>query len=76
MTKKDSDGSVLVRFAHTRDAEDNPVAIERESGLGVFCYEYDAASNRTLLRHCETGAVKLTQAGMPYVVDDFRVAVI
>jgi len=41
VTKKDSDGSVLVRFAYTRDAVGNPIAIERESGLGVFYYEYD-----------------------------------
>jgi YD repeat-containing protein len=41
VTKKDADASVLVRFAYTRDAEGNPIAIERESGLGVFYYEYD-----------------------------------
>ena len=79
ITKKDADGSVLVRFAYSRDAAGNPIAIERESGLGVFYYEYDqlqrlsyegqfvsavrqyenyyeyeAAGNRTLLRHGET----------------------
>lgn len=36
------DAPVLVRFAYTRDAAGNPIAIERESGLGVFYYEYDA----------------------------------
>ena len=41
VTKKDSDGSVLVRFAYTRDAAGNPIAIERESGLGAFYYAYD-----------------------------------
>ena len=41
VTKKDADASVLVRFAYTRDAAGNPIAIERESGLGVFYYEYD-----------------------------------
>jgi RHS repeat-associated protein len=85
VTKKDTDGSVLVRFAYTRDASGDPIAIERESGLGVFYYEYDAlqrlgyegqfvdaareyenyyeydaAGNRTLLRHGETGAENLT----------------
>ncbi len=39
VTKKDSDGSVLVKFAYTRDAEGNPIAIERESGLGVYYWE-------------------------------------
>jgi len=82
---KDADASVLVRFAYTRDAGGNPIAIERESGLGVFYYaydqlqrlayegqfvsaarqyenyyEYDAAGNRSLLRHGETGAEDLT----------------
>ncbi len=33
---KNSDASVLVRFAYTRDAAGNPIAIERESGLGTF----------------------------------------
>ena len=42
VTRKNADGSVLVRFAYTRDAAGNPIAIERESGLGVFYYEYDA----------------------------------
>jgi RHS repeat-associated protein len=42
VTKKDADASVLVRFAYTRDAAGNPIAIERESGLGVFYYAYDA----------------------------------
>jgi len=42
VTVKDADSSVLVRFAYTRDAAGNPVAIERESGLGTFYYEYDA----------------------------------
>ena len=42
VTVKDSDTSVLVRFAYTRDAAGNPISIERESGLGVFYYEYDA----------------------------------
>ncbi len=76
---KNADSSVLVRFAYTRDAAGNPIAIERESGLGVYYYEYDAlqrlayegqfvdaareyenyyeydaAGNRTLLRHGET----------------------
>jgi len=85
MTKKDADASVLVRFAYTRDAAGNPLAIERESGLGTFYYqydalqrlsyegqfvsdtrqyenyyEYDAAGNRTLLRHGETAAENLT----------------
>ena len=32
---------VLVRFAYTRDAAGNPIAIERESGLGLYYYEYD-----------------------------------
>ncbi len=41
VTKKDADGSVLVKFAYTRDAGGNPTAIERESGLGVYYYEYD-----------------------------------
>lgn len=41
MKKKGADGSVLVRFAYTRDAAGNPIAIERESGLGVFYYEHD-----------------------------------
>ena len=36
VTKVDSDGSVLVKFAYTRDAGGNPIAIERESGLGVW----------------------------------------
>jgi len=40
VTVKDADSSVLVRFAYTRDAAGNPIAIERESGLGVFYYEY------------------------------------
>ncbi len=31
-----------MRFAYTRDAAGNPIAIERESGLGIFYYEYDA----------------------------------
>ncbi len=100
VTKKDADGSVLVRFAYTRDAGGNPVSVEREPALGVYYYEYDAlqrlayegqfiaaarqyedyseydlAGNRTLLRHGETAAENLTQAAMPYVVDDFRVAV-
>ena len=39
---KDAGGSELVRFAYTRDAGGNPIAIERESGLGVFYYAYDA----------------------------------
>jgi len=39
---KEADNSVLVRFAYTRDAGGNPIAIERESGLGVFYYAYDA----------------------------------
>ena len=39
---KNADTSVLVRFAYTRDAAGNPIAIERESGLGVYYYEYDA----------------------------------
>ena len=42
VTVKDADTSVLVRFAYTRDAAGNPAAIERESGLGTFYYEYDA----------------------------------
>ena len=42
VTVKDSDTSVLVRFAYTRDAAGNPISIERESGLGVFYYQYDA----------------------------------
>ena len=33
---------MLVQFAYTRDAAGNPIAIERESGLGAFYYEYDA----------------------------------
>ncbi len=41
---KDADSSVLVRFAYTRDAAGNPIAIERESGLGVFYYEYPSTS--------------------------------
>ena len=82
---KNADTSVLVRFAYTRDAAGNPIAIERESGLGVYYYEYDAlqrlayegqfvdaareyenyyeydaAGNRTLLRHGETDAEDLT----------------
>jgi RHS repeat-associated protein len=85
VTRKDADGSVLVRFAYTRDAAGNPIAIEREPALGSFYYEYDAlqrlscegqfvsgareyenyyeydaAGNRTLLRHGETGAENLT----------------
>ena len=44
VTKKDSDGSVLVKFAYTRDAEGNPSAIERESGLGVYYYECDVVA--------------------------------
>ena len=85
VTVKNADASVLVRFAYTRDAAGNPIAIERESGLGVYYYEYDAlqrlayegqfvdavrqyenyyeydaAGNRTLLRHGETGAGNLT----------------
>ena len=51
MTKKDADASVLVKFAYTRYAEGNPIAIERESGLGVCYHDYDAAGHRTLLRH-------------------------
>jgi len=42
VTVKDAVNSVLVRFAYTRDAGGNPIAIERESGLGVFYYAYDA----------------------------------
>jgi YD repeat-containing protein len=42
VTVKDADTSVLVRFAYTRDAAGNPVAIQRESGLGALYYEYDA----------------------------------
>ncbi len=42
VTVKNADTSVLVRFAYTRDAAGNPIAIERESGLGVYYYEYDA----------------------------------
>ena len=34
VTAVDSDSSVLARFAYTRDAAGNPVAIERESGGG------------------------------------------
>jgi RHS repeat-associated protein len=85
VTKKDSDASVLVRFAYTRDSAGNPIAIEREAALGAFYYEYDAlqrlayegqfisaarqyenyyeydaAGNRTLLRHGETAAEDLT----------------
>jgi cytohesin len=41
VTVKDSDASVLVRFAYTRDAAGNPIAIEREPVLGAFYYEYD-----------------------------------
>jgi RHS repeat-associated protein len=41
VTKKDSGASVLVRFAYTRDAAGNPIAIEREPALGAFYYEYD-----------------------------------
>lgn len=49
VTVKDADGSELVRFAYSRDAGGNPIAIEPrpptvwrgESGLGVFYYEYD-----------------------------------
>ncbi len=88
VTRKDADASELVRFAYTRDAAGNPVAIDRESGLGVFYYEYDAlqrltyegqfvsavrqyenyyeydaAGNRTLLRHGESGADDLTYYG-------------
>ncbi len=47
MTKKDAHASLLVRFAYTRDAAGNPIAIERESGLGVFYYEYDALQRLT-----------------------------
>jgi RHS repeat-associated protein len=85
VTKKDSDASVLVRFAYARDSAGNPIAIEREPALGAFYYqydqlqrlgyegqfvdaarqyenyyEYDAAGNRTLLRHGETDAENLT----------------
>jgi hypothetical protein len=81
VTKRNSDGRVLVRFAYTRGAAGNPIAIEREPALGVFYYaydrlqrlryegqfvsaarqyenyyEFDAAGNRALLRHGETGA--------------------
>jgi len=42
VTRKDADGSALVRFAYTRDAAGNPIKIERESGLGTFYYDYDA----------------------------------
>jgi YD repeat-containing protein len=42
VTVKDADSSVLVRFAYTRDAAGNPISIQRESGLGVFYYQYDA----------------------------------
>ncbi|MFO7955869.1 MAG: RHS repeat-associated core domain-containing protein [Candidatus Brocadiia bacterium] len=31
-----------MKFAYTRDAVGNPTAIERESGLGTYYYEYDA----------------------------------
>ncbi len=32
---------MLVQFIYTRDAGGNPIAIERESALGVFYYAYD-----------------------------------
>ena len=54
---KDSDSGVLVRFAYTRDAAGNPTAIDRESGLGVFYYEYDA-----LQRLIGEGAVRMSLA--------------
>ncbi len=41
VTVKDADASVLVRFAYTRDAAGNPIAIERGSGLGACYYQYD-----------------------------------
>jgi YD repeat-containing protein len=47
VTEKDADGSVLVRFAYTRDAGGNPIAIERESGLGAFYYAYDKLQRLT-----------------------------
>ena len=37
----DGDGSVVVRFGYSRDANGNPTTIERESGVGDFYYEYD-----------------------------------
>ena len=36
-----ANGLTEVRSAYTRDAAGNPTAIERESGLGVFYYQYD-----------------------------------
>ena len=44
---KNADTSVLVRFAYTRDAAGNPISIQRESGLGVFYYQYDALQRLT-----------------------------
>jgi YD repeat-containing protein len=47
VTKKDSDASVLVRFAYTRDAAGNPIAIEREPALGAFCCEHSPTAEAT-----------------------------
>jgi len=47
VTVKEADTSTLVRFAYSRDAAGNPIAIERESGLGAFYYGYDQLQRLT-----------------------------
>ena len=50
-TVKDADTSVLVKFAYARDASGNPIAIERESGAGVYYYRYDGVGRLSYEGH-------------------------
>ncbi len=72
VTKKDADGSVLVRFAYTRDAEGNPIAIERESALGVCCCEHDDLERLT---YKDVFIAAAHQYGDPYEYDGTGICV-